>query len=722
MGKRVVFSTSFVEKVTNKMEDGFMPSNLENPYYDKKIGLRKAKLPFRLTDEELSEYTKCKLDVKYFANNHCKVKVEDGTYDIISLRDYQYDIVDMFQNPSNKFNILLSSRQIGKTIISAIYILHYMLFNNDKNVLIAANKGQTAIDILDKIKDIYVALPFFLQKGIDVWNQKTIRFDNNSKAKAFTMTATSSIGNTGDLVYLDEFAYIPDTIAQKFYKSIQPTLVSIEDSKMIITSTPNGLNLFHKLVTDAEREQGDPLKNNFASMRVYWYQVPGRNVTYIRCNQFKMVNNHIDFDTIYKTVKDKYDPNDSFDENGLPYVKWKENGESGEKEIHIQNREDVTLDDVSKLKFRNRDGNELPIGSIGELSSWKLDAIKNIGGEEAFNQEYDLRFVNASKSLFAEETLERIKKRQRKFEFKPHQVFEKLTWDYSNLKFIDDESIYNEASRKKIKGVISVDVSEGLGQDYSVINIFKIDKKPFDLIDKQKSKYQSFVDFFCLKQIGVFRSNVVSVSQLAEMLYLLAFEYFDEDNFKIVLEINNHGHAVLEAIKNVFNQDNNYGSHIFFRFKHRKDSTDKKIGLKVSGNKKLLVRNYQDRVKDQDIVVYEKNTISEMTTFIKNESRTGNITYEADGSCKDDMVMTIVDLTAIYEDNIFNDMVDEFKRELNDFQLEKYIDDVLKDSVNKSGTDYGSFLNSKRRAVNNNKNWIEVKNSSGTYFPRGSSF
>lgn len=96
------------------MDEGYMPSNIENPYFDKKIGLRKEKIPFRMTDEEQEEYIKCKLDVKYFANNYCKVKVEDGTYQIIKLRDYQYDILDMFQNPSNKFNVLMASRQIGK--------------------------------------------------------------------------------------------------------------------------------------------------------------------------------------------------------------------------------------------------------------------------------------------------------------------------------------------------------------------------------------------------------------------------------------------------------------------------------------------------------------------------------------------------------------------------------------------------------------------------------
>jgi hypothetical protein len=392
------------------------------------------------------------------------------------------------------------------------------------------------------------------------------------------------------------------------------------------------------------------------------------------------------------------DPDDASDANGIPMVNYGKNAETGEVEIYIQNTEAVTMEEISKIKYKNTEGDLLPIGVIGEVSSWKLDAIKNIGGLENFNQEYDLRFINAAKSLFPEKTIERIQNGERDFKFIPNETFDKLTWDYGNLKFIDDTSIFDEGARKKIKGVITVDVSEGLGQDYSVINIFKIDKKDNELIESQSRYYQSFTDFFCLKQIGMFRSNLVSVSQLSELLYLLAFEYFDEDNFKIVLEINNHGHAVLESIRNVFNQDNNYGSHIFFRFKHRADSFEKKIGIKVSGNKKLLVKNYQEKIQDQDVIVYEKTNISEITTFIKHETRAGNVTYQADGSCKDDTVMTVVNMCEIFRDNIFNDMIDEFKRELNDINLEKQIESVLKDAVKSSGTDYQTFIDAARMA------------------------
>jgi hypothetical protein len=590
------------------------------------------------------------------------------------------------------------------TVSSAIYILHYMLFNNNKNILIAANKGDTAIEILDKCKDIYLGLPFFLQKGITVWNQKTIKFENGSKSKAFTMTATSSIGQSADLVYLDEFAYIPETIANAFYKSIQPTLVAIENSKMIITSTPNGMNLFYKLLTDAEREDGDPLKNNFASMRVYWYQVPGRNVTYIRTNTFKMANNNIDFDIIYKTVKDIIDPNDLKDPNGLPIVSWKKNGDTGEKEIHVQNTEEFPLEKIKAIKYTNRDGDSLPIGVIGDISSWKLDAIKNIGGIEAFNQEYDLRFINASKSLFNESVMKRIQDSKVEFKFMPHDIFDRLKWDWSGLKFIDDTSVFNITDRKNVMGVISVDVAEGLGLDYSIINIFKITEKDNETILNNQDKYSTFVDYYCLEQIGMFRSNLVSVTELSELLYLLAFEFFDEQNFKVVLEVNNHGHAVLESIKNVFNQDNNYGSDIFFRFKHRQDSALKKIGMKVSsGNKNMLVKNYQETIINKSLIVHHKNTINEIGTFIKHTTKSGGVTYQADGTSNDDSVMTCVNICAVFQEMIFHDMVEDYQRRNNNIWIKEQLLN-LKDGKDNSGTDYEVFSNTSRIARHRSKN------------------
>lgn len=161
--KRFVFTTKKVEEIQQMMDDGFIPRNEEMPYYDKKIGLRREKVPFGFTKMEEEEYIKCKLDVKYFANNFCSVKKEDGKYGLIRLRDYQYDILDMFQNPKNKFNILLASRQIGKCVspltkvkirhqnttqLIPLYHLHHIL--NPQNTLFDKIKYQI-YKLIDKL-------------------------------------------------------------------------------------------------------------------------------------------------------------------------------------------------------------------------------------------------------------------------------------------------------------------------------------------------------------------------------------------------------------------------------------------------------------------------------------------------------------------------------------------------------------------------------------------
>lgn len=602
------------------------------------------------------------------------------------------------------------------TISSAIYILHYLLFNNDKNVLIAANIGDTAVEIIDKIKHIYEGLPFFLQAGIVTWNQKTIKFDNGCRMKGFAMTKTSSIGQTADFVYVDEFAYIPETIAQAFYKSIQPTLVSIDNSKMIITSTPDGLNLFHKLFTESQYEPGDPRKNNFAGMTVYWHQVPGRNVNYIRMNPFLMVEHGIDEKDVWDYCKGTYDPYNEKDINNIPYIQKKKNRANNYPEIHLLNRENVTdLDILKNLRFKNNNDDMIPIGAFAELSSWKLDAIKNIGSEEAFNQEYDLRFVNASKSLFSESTMERIQNGEKDFKYEPHDVFDKLNWDYSKLKFIQDKDIFDITNRKKEYCIISVDVSEGLGGDYSVINIFKISEKSTETIEMFKDGFKTFDDFYCLKQIGVFRDNLVSVEQLAEILYLLAFDFFNEEQVKIVLEINNHGHAVKEAIKHVFKGENDYATYIFYKFKHRADDPKKSIGLKVGRNKNIFVRSYQDKMKDRSIEVHEKKTITEIGTFIKHEKSNGSVMYKGDGTANDDIVMTIVNMSNVFEDNIYKNLVEEYMMNNSNNSFRSNMDIILKNisENSNSGTDYTGFLKAANRSLSNNRYLRGNGNGSG---------
>ena len=591
------------------------------------------------------------------------------------------------------------------TISASIFMLHTILFNNDKNIMIVANKGDTSVEIVDKIKSIYTLLPFFLKPGIKTWNQKSLTFENGCRIKTSARTKTPAIGFTIDILYLDEFAHIPSNIIEPYYTAAFPTVSAIKNSKIIITSTPNGMNLFHKLLTNAERPAGDPLKNNYIPMRVYWYQVPGRFVTYIRLNDHRLYENKLKAEDIYKICKDKWGYNTNVE------MDW--NIDLQKDVITIFNNESCEESEVKSLTFLNGKGLEISIHSISEVTTWKEEAIKDIGGEDAFNQEYGLRFINASKSLLNEAIIESLLKQKKSYEYEELHEFSKLNFSYEGLKWIQDDSLYLPIMRKDYKIIISVDLSEGLGQDYSVINIFKLNHKSKELIESQKDSYKSIVDFFKLDQIGLYRSNIVSLKQVAEILYLLSFEYFDPENVKVILELNNYGNTLLSEMPYVFDGNNNYGSSIFVRYKHRIDSNEEKIGLKVGNNKNLLVKDYKDLMTKKSFNINNHETINEITTFVKHTTAAGNTRYAADVG-QDDCVMTIVNASSIFNKNEFKEIVEDYMSEM-DSEMKNYINECIKNSDYFEALDYSQVLNIRKKYIgrrnynsnSNNINWFK---------------
>ena len=688
MSRQVIWTTKMVEEATEKLNNGFVLSRIDNPFFEKVIGLRKDAITFMMSPEEQAEYIKCALDIHYFASTYCYIKGEEGQPIIIPLRDYQKEILDNFFN--NRYNILMASRQSGKTICSSIMMLHYVLFNNNKNVLVTANKLDTAVEVLDKVREIYQRLPFFLQQGIVNWNQKFMVFENKSRIEGFATTKTSSIGQTADFLYLDEFAYLPDNIADKFYKSVFPTVSNIENSKIIITSTPNGFNLFHKLLTEAEKPEGE--KSSYCAKRVYWWQVPKRFSTYIRLNQKKMIELDIKKEDVLKYLQDKYPKNEHF-------LKWSD--ELKKWIITTLNTQDCTEEHILQESY-----NEIRFLEFADITTWKKETIKDIGGEEAFNQEYDLRFINSSRSLLSETLIDHMTKSKKLYEWEEFDEFNKLKFSYQDLKWNQDDNIFTPLLRRNYKIIIAVDISEGLGQDYSIINIFKISEKTKELIESQKHKYKSIVDFFKLEQIGMFRSNLISVQQLSELLYLIAFEFFNPDNVKIVLEINAYGNELLAHLPNVFDGRNDYGSSIFFRFKHRADAQEEKVGLKVGENKNILVKEYQERMEDGSIEITNDTNINEITTFIKHTTNAGNVRYAADGSSNDDTVMTIVDMCAIFQKNDFKQIIEEYAENLPDRSMFNYINETLNSLEYIEPVNYSQLLEIRRK----NKMQYKYKN------------
>lgn len=686
MSKQIIWTTKMVDIAKEKIGNGFVLTRIENPFFDNIVGLRKPGLTFKMSSLEVDEYIRCKMDIQYFAEKYCWVKGEKGEPVKLVLRDYQKEILDNFFN--NRFNILMASRQTGKTISSAITMLHFVLFNNNKNVLVTANKLDTAVEVLDKIGEIYQRLPFFLQQGIVNWNQKFRVFENKSRIKGFATTKTASIGQSADFLYLDEFAYLPDNIAEKFYKSVFPTIANIDNSKIIITSTPNGMNLFHRLLLDAEKPEGE--KSSYVAKRVYWWQVPKRFVTYIRLNSQQLTLNNLVPEDVESKINILY-PNNKTE---LYY-----NDELRKWIINVYNDLNCTEDDILRISI-----DDLRISQISEITTWKKETIKDIGGEEAFNQEFDLRFINSSRSLLDESLIEELTKSKLEYMWKQIDEFDsKIRFSYKDLKWSTNEDIYKSELRKEYKIVMSVDVSEGLGLDYSIINIFKVGIKPIDIINSQKDNYKNISDFVQLEQIGIFRSNIISVIDLSEILYMLSFEHFNPDNVKVVLEVNTYGYELLAHLPNVFGGNNEYGSSIFFRFKHRIDATEEKIGLKINDNKNILVKDYQDRMQSRSISITEMETIMEITTFIKQTTSSGNVKYAADGSSHDDCVMTIINMTSIFNKSDFKGIIEDIIDSISDSLIRKIVDEVLNRIEFNEGVDYKQLLDIRKRRINSNR-------------------
>lgn len=266
--KNIVWTTKRVDEWMRDYSEGLV--HKETPWADGVIGVRNPDIVFEYTTEEIEELTKCANDIIYFANKYCYCLQGSKGYRPITLRDYQEEMLSNYDK--NRFNITLSCRQIGKTVIAAIFILHNTIFNYDKNIGIAANKFQTAVEIMDKIKEMMDYLPFFMKPGVKVNNQAMMVFANGCRIIAQATTKKSFIGYTIHTLYLDEFAHVEPHILDEFYENIMPTVSSMEDSKIIVTSTPNGYNKFFDIYQGAIDG-----KNSYHPIRVDWWQVPGRD-------------------------------------------------------------------------------------------------------------------------------------------------------------------------------------------------------------------------------------------------------------------------------------------------------------------------------------------------------------------------------------------------------------------------------------------------------------
>lgn len=588
------------------------------------------------------------------------------------------------------------------TISSSLFMLHTIIFNNDKNIMVVANKLSTAIEIVDKIKEIYILLPFFLKPGIITWAAKSLTFENKVKVRTEARSKSPAIGFTIDILYLDEFAHIPNNIIGPYYTAAFPTVSALENSKIIITSTPKGMNLFHDLLIAAEKPEGDPDKNPYHAQRVYWYQVPGRFVTYIRLKQEKLKIYDIDENFVLSKIEEIYS-NDT-------KVTMDYSTEHRKYEIKVFNNENISDEMIRSSQIELRDGVFIDLSELAILSSWKEEAIKGIGGEDEFNQEYDLRFINTGKSLLSESMVEKLKNNTKLYKHFNFPELDRLRFDHSNLLFLDDEDV-DLSNLRNEKILISIDTSEGLGMDYSVINIFRLIPKTKEEIESNIDYLGNIRNFFKLQQIGILQDNTISIGDLAELLYTLVFSILDPDNVKVTIELNSYGVVLIHEMPHLYDGDNDFGDYIFTRHKHKAEDSIKKIGLKVHDNKKILVKRYKEKIDNGDIEINHYPTVNEMTQFIRQDTPNGNSKYGADNG-HDDIVMTIVNMTDFMDSDDYSDICNDLY-DMLDMETKTIIDKYLGSTTlnTERGTDYSTFYST----MNNTNRFNTFNNSRGIF-------
>ena len=612
-----VWNSEKVNIIIKKVdEEGLDIRGMQNsPFKENDILLKKGKLPFEYTTDEWEEMKKCKMDPMYFAVNHAFIRTPLGDMlvkDAGNLRDFQEQILQNLHN--HKFNILMASRQIGKTVTTAIYIVWFMLFNKEKNVLMVADNMTTTKEIMEKLRIVLDNLPFFMKPGIVKINESSIRLDNDCRLVLRTTTKKSGIGMTVNFLYIDEFAHISESNLDKFYRAILPTITEDPYAKVVITSTPNGRNKFWDIWTDSV----DRI-NDYNPMRVDWWQVPGRD------------------------------------------------------------------------------------------EEWKQKTIANLGSVSDFNQEYGLQFFSSDDLLLSSNDLKKIDNIQSNYVnskldldedfyyINDYLTFHKKYKDYT----IDD--FRNEASYI----VVSIDTADGVGQDYSVMNIFKVVALPISELLKKKNAIKEDMDCISIVQIGKFRSNEVNINDFSTVCEKLIYEIFNPEKVRILLELNHKG----DILHNRFTSNEHYWWGQIIHTKHTGLSKNLKSGIRLGPTNKLkYCEKFRYHVSINKVILTCYDTFLELSSFGK--SKGGSYRCQ---SGNDDLAMTCINTSPLFDSPQFLEIAYETYEETSDEYKNTLHSDIMDSSIDKSLYDFNRIsdlnnqLNSEKPHEEKRKSVFDAK-------------
>lgn len=488
-------------------------ANRKSEFYLNDPRLPTSQAAFDYTPQMLKDIKKCEKNLLYFAEKYFYIIDPDEGRTVIKLYKYQRDVLRMLRD--NRYNLLCTSRQLGKTTLLTIYALWVACFNLDQNIMIVANKESTAIEIFRRVRLAYEQLPNWLKPGVVEYGKTSMMLDNGSRIGISTTTGSAARGTSLNVLILDELAFIdPPSIMDDFWRSVWPTISRSKRSKVLIASTPKGTdNLFYRLYDGSIKGE-----NGFTSMTIKWDAVPGRD------------------------------------------------------------------------------------------EKWKKEQIKQIGSVESFAQEYECEFLQQGESSIDLETFERLKQ----YCSTPEYALD------------DGKYMVWQPPREDAIYVAGIDTSEGIGQNYSVVQIFDI------------------TDLTNIIQVAVYRCNTISPTEFTTKVNDILNQWGKP---LALIERNGCGAQVVDNLRNIHQYENivNYGAELASRSKVLPGC------ISHTSSKARAILNMRYWVNTLSCVRFNHlQTINELKDFV----RKSNGTWSARGNGTDDCVMSLVWALVILDNDL----------------------------------------------------------------------
>jgi hypothetical protein len=536
--------------------------------------LKRTNVPIEYEQEQVEEYIRCADNCEYFVDTYMKiVSVDLG---LIPFEMWPFQRLMLRSYVNDRFVINKLPRQSGKSTTVTAYMLWLILFHDNQNIAILANKGMLARDLLGKITLAYEYLPKWLQQGIITWNRGNIELENGSKIVAASTSSSAIRGGSYNLIFLDEFAFVGNNMATEFFGSVYPTISSGSTSKVIIVSTPNGMNHFYKLWVDAEEG-----RNEYVPFQVHWSQIPGRD---------------------------------------------------------------------------------------GE---WKKQTISNTS-EEQFAQEFECEFLGSINTLISASKLK------------------SLTFLPPIKRYGTTLDVYKEPEENHVYA-IAVDVSRGVGLDYSAFIVFDISTTPYTIAAKYRCRDISPL---------VYPNAIANTGRM----YNEAF---------VLVELNDMG----EQVANILHYDLEYANILTSTVRGRGGQTigggfakNIQFGVKTTKTVKGVgCSNLRDLIETDKLIVQDFDLIAELASFQQKGS-----SYEAEEGSHDDLVMCCVIFAWLVRQSYFKEITDtDIREKIFKEKMKLLEDDILPFGIIEDGSD-DTFVDNTGQLWHNRDYWLHKEDDNAS--------